>query len=843
MTTVVLAEKPSVARDIARVLGASRKHTGYIEGNGYRITWALGHLVHYAEPDDYSAAWKGRWSPAQLPMIPQQWKLKLDKKTSAQFKIVKGLINAADTDTLVCATDAGREGEHIFRLIYHHAHCKKPFKRLWVSSLTDDAIRAGFAALKPGEAYDHLATAAAVRARADWLVGMNLTRAYTVHNRVLCTIGRVQTPTLALIVARDAQISGFTKVYFYELLAHLQEGFSAKYSNNGETKIEKKLDAQALHKRLEPHRTGTVTEVKQEIQHNRPPPFYDLTTLQRDANRRFGFTAAKVLELAQALYETQKLISYPRTESRHISEDMVPKLPGILANLEHPQAPAALARCKGGHKLGKAYVDQTKLTDHHAIIPTGRKPSPGLPADQRKVLDLVMTRFVAVFLPDERVEETRVSLDIGGELFVARGAKVLDPGWKIVEPKRQDAGDGDELHRELPPLTEGQTVHVDRLEVQEKETKPPRPYSDATLLSAMKNAGRKIEDRDLAKAMRGSGLGTPATRAEIIEKLVRTGYVERKRKQILSTDKGRALIERVAEPLRSPELTAGWELKLKEVEEGKRRGAEFYAGIVSMVQELVPMVWQGRAFAPEQVAAFGKAGKPGGKGRRGRRGAKAAARPSDLGACPTCKQGQITETDRAYGCSRYGEGCRFTIWKEMAGVRLDQATVKALIDKGRTERIEGFKSKQGKPFAAALRLDANGKVSFEFDAPAPAPAPAPASAPASAPEAPAESEPGPDPATAEPPVVTCPSCGEGRIIEGRRAYGCNRYREGCHFTVPKHVEGRDLSWDEIAQLINQRRLGPLGGFTCGEATLRLDDQLQLRTDARASPRLLDGSAR
>ena len=623
MTTVVIAEKPSVARDIARVLGATRRAEGYLEGQGYRVTWAVGHLIHFAEPDDYGPPWKGRWSPGQLPMIPTDWRLKTAPATVKQFRIVRDLINARDCSELVCATDAGREGEHIFRLIYEHAHCRKPVRRLWVSSLTDEAIRDGFRRLRPGADYDPLGRAARARAQADWLVGMNLTRAYTLRNRVLCTIGRVQTPTLAMVVARDALIEGFVKALFYELVARLAEGFSARYSRDGETRIDDKAKAERLRARLAGHRTGTVTAVEQRVVHNRPPPFYDLTTLQRDANRRFGLTAAEVLTQAQALYETHKLISYPRTESRHISEDMLPKLPGILGRLDHPLAPEALARLQGGHRLSKAYVDDTKLTDHHAIIPTGKPAPAGLTGPARRVYDLVAARFVGVFLPDQRVEETQVSLDIGGETFVARGSLVLESGWKRVEPQRgpspadatgTGAGTEDGQTPPLPPLSVGQTVHVDALEVVEKETQPPRPFTDATLLAAMKGAGREIEDEALARVMKGSGLGTPATRAEIIEKLIRTGYLERARKQLRATPKGRALIALVAEPLRSPELTAAWEQRLKEIEDGGGAADAFYADIVSFLQDLIPKVAAGPAMSAEQAAAA----RTPGKGRAGR---------------------------------------------------------------------------------------------------------------------------------------------------------------------------------------------------------------------------------
>ncbi len=839
MAIVVVAEKPSVARDIARVLGADRKAQGYLTGNGYCVTWALGHLVHLAEPDDYGPPWKGRWSAGQLPMIPDQWRLKLSPKTAEQFQVVKGLITDPAHERLVCATDAGREGEHIFRLIYEQARCRKPFDRLWVSSLTDEAIRAGFHALKPGSAYDHLAQAARARAQADWLIGMNLTRAYTVHNRVLCTIGRVQTPTLAMICARDAEIAGFTKTLFYELVAHLAEGFFARYTKDGETRIDTKVEAERLHQEIEqalsPHRTGTVRELEQQVQHNRPPPLYDLTTLQRDANRRFGITAAQVLELAQTLYETHKLISYPRTESRHIGEDLVEQLPGILKGLDHPQAPAALARWEAGHRLGRAYVDKTKLTDHHAILPTGRAVPAGLSGPLRRVYDLVQTRFVCVFLPDQVVEETRVLLDLGGADFVARGSRLMDPGWTVAEGRGAMPSPGASApasipeappgsapdspgvpaaqdDQTLPPLVVGQTVHLDRLEVREGETSPPRPYSDASLLAAMKNAGRTIEDRDLARAMKASGLGTPATRAETIEKLIRTGYVERNRKQLRATEKGRVLIERVALPLKSPELTAGWEQQLREVEEGARPVDQFYQGILDLVRDLVPKVWQGPAFTPEQ-AAKAQIGRPGAATRGGRKGA--APRAAGLGGCPVCKHGEILETARAFGCSRYREGCGFTVWKTMAGLKLTKAQVRQLLSVGRVGPLEGFQSKAGKSFSAVLRLGEDGKVAFDFGEPGSS-----GSGDRGPSESPRESssagsdEPAAQPASREPAPVglPCPKCGQGRIIQGHRGFGCNRYRAGCDFAILRELAGKPLTDLQIAALIRDGRTRVIKGF-------------------------------
>ncbi len=821
MSTVVVAEKPSVARDIARVLGARRKGTGCLEGNGYVVTWALGHLVQFAEPDDYGPPWKGRWTLSQLPMLPEQWKLKTGRSTYSQFQVVRKLINDAAHDRIVCATDAGREGEHIFRLIYEQARCRKPVQRLWISSLTDQEIRQGFRQLQPGSAFVGLAQAARARAQADWLVGMNLTRAYTVHNKALCTIGRVQTPTLAMLVRRDEAIANFIKSYFYELVAQLAEGFDAKYSNDGQTRIDTKEEAERLHRQLEPYKTGTVVRVEKKIVRRRPPPLYDLTNLQRDANRRFGFTAAKVLEHAQALYETHKLITYPRTESRHLSEDMVGQLPGILDALEHDQAPMALERLRQGHRLSRAYVDRTKLTDHHAIIPTAQRPQPTLSPALRKIYDLVVARFVAIFLPDQVVEQTTVTLAIGEATFTARGSVELEPGWRVVEPRRDDRDDDE--RQVIPPLQQGQVVHVNRLEVVEKETQPPKHYTDATLLAAMKHAGREIDDDALADSMKDSGLGTPATRAEILERLIRSDYVRRERKSLKSTEKGRALIGLVVEPLRSPELTAGWEQQLKEIEAGRYAAEAFYQSITDFVRELIPQVAEGAALSPAQVAeatAQRRTRKGKGRGRSSR---------TALGTCPLCKQGQIVEHAKAFGCNRYREGCKFTIWKVVAGKKLTETQVAALLSRGYTGRLKGFKSKAGKTFEACLKLDSGFKVTFDFEGRV--------ARRMTSTEGEPVVETAPDvQATAKVNVkvkvdmkaLTCPKCSQGQIIEGKRGRGCNRYREGCDFVVWNEIAGKKLTEKQVHTLISKGRTGLIKGFKSRagkkfEARLRLDD--------------------
>ena len=807
MSTVVVAEKPSVARDIARVLGARRKGEGCLEGNGYVVTWALGHLVQFAEPDDYGAPWSERWRFEQLPMLPERWKLKLSPSTASQFRIVRHLLNDTRHDQIICATDAGREGEHIFRLIYEQTRCQKPVQRLWISSLTDQSIRQGFRQLRPNAEFDGLAQAARARAQADWLVGMNLTRAYTVHNRVLCTIGRVQTPTLAIIVNRDEVIAKFTKSFFYELVAELAEGFAAKYSRDGQTRIDAKEEAERLHRQLDPHQTGTVQRIEKKIVRHRPPSLYNLTDLQRDANRRFGFTAAQVLEHAQALYETHKLITYPRTESRHLAKDMVAQLPSILDTLEHPQAPLALERLQQGHRLNKAYVDDAKLTDHHAILPTGQKPSLALSPALRKIYDLVATRFVAIFLPHQVIEETTVTLDIGGATFTAKGSVELEAGWRIVDPRRPD---GDDAERQvIPPLEQGQTVHVQSLEVVEKETQPPRPYTDATLLAAMKNAGRNLEDDALADVMKESGLGTPATRAEIIERLIRSEYVRRERKALRSTEKGRELIGLVAEPLRSPELTAEWEQRLKDIEEGRDTATAFYQAIADFVREWTPKVAAGAALSPEHVK---RAASPARSSKKGR----GQSDTVDLGTCPSCQQGAIVESPKAYGCSRYREGCPFTIWKVVAKKKLTQKQVTTLLTRGHTGRIKGFKSKAGKSFEARLKLDDEFKIAFDFEldgAKKTSPPPTVVSEIVSA-------------------ALTCPKCGQGRIIEGKRGHGCNRYREGCDFVIWNEIAHKTLTEKQRTTLIRTGRTSIIKGFKSRTgsrftARLKLDDECKV----------------
>jgi DNA topoisomerase-3 len=680
----IIAEKPSVARDIARVLNCNKKRDGYIEGNGYKITWAFGHLVEIAMPEKMNESWAGAWSLEKLPMLPERWAFTITKDGKKQFNVIKKLFNASNE--IICATDAGREGEHIFRLIYKMTGCEKPIKRLWISSLTDKSIQRGFADLHDGKDFNNLAAAAMSRAKADWITGLNFTRAYTVHNGQLCTVGRVQTPTLALIVNREHEITRFKKSFYYEIVATLKEGFKAKYVNDGgKHALDDKSLAEAIYSEIKGAEKGNVKKVAKKTKRQNPPPLYNLLGLQKDGNQLYGITAASTLKIAQALYEKHKLISYPRTESCHISTDMVDGLRALIRRLPENYKKfkdRAVARIDAGHKLSKAYVDDHKLTDHHAIIPTGKKfKLEELSENEKSLYILICERFISIFLPGYVTEETKIELEIENRDFLARGTREVSLGWRELKKpeKRKDT---------LPEIKGGQTLYVDHLELQEKERKPPKRYNEASLLTAMKSAGKKIDDKSLAELIKKSGLGTPATRAAIIERLIKTGYIKREKKNLLPTQKGIKLIGRVDETIKNPEMTAAWEEKLKKIEHGEYKAADFDQAIADFVKKVMPMVEKSEKFhAPEKES---------------------------LGKCPACKEGEVVENLKAYGCNRWKDGCKFAIWKEIAKKEISRAIARELMEKGKTKRIKGFKSKKGKSFSTMLKLD-NGKVSFEFE--------------------------------------------------------------------------------------------------------------------------------
>ncbi|MFZ5642849.1 MAG: DNA topoisomerase III [Bacillota bacterium] len=606
MKSLVLAEKPSVAREIARVLGCGTKGKGFFEGTGYVVTWALGHLVTLAEPEDYDKKYK-EWRLEDLPMVPEQMKLKVIRQTSHQFKVVQSLMRRQDIKDLVIATDAGREGELVARWIMRLGNWKKPFKRLWVSSQTDAAIREGFARLRPGAEFNSLYDAAVCRAEADWLIGLNVTRALTCKFNAQLTAGRVQTPTLAMIVRREEEIKKFVPVDYWTIRADFGDYFGDWRGKEGD-RIFEYSKVENLLSKLKGH-TGKITELRRENKSDPAPLAYDLTELQREANRRLGFSAQKTLSLLQNLYERHKLVTYPRTDSRYISSDIVPTLPARLKSIAvGPYADPARPLLQKPLSPSKRFVDDSKVSDHHAIIPTEQPVRLAeLSAEEKNLYDLIVRRFLAVLYPPFRYEQITLVTAVNGESFYSRGKIVRDQGWRAVARNITEKEEGREdalPDQALTSLSRGEERQVKVLKDNKSKTKPPARYTEATLLSAMESPGKFIEDEELRETIKerehtscggmspinGSGLGTPATRAEIIEKLLYTNYIERSGKELVPTSKGIQLINLVAPELRSPELTARWEQSLTDIARGRGSKAEFISGIRDNTRELVRSV-------------------------------------------------------------------------------------------------------------------------------------------------------------------------------------------------------------------------------------------------------------
>jgi len=599
VTIAVVAEKPSVARDIAACLGAGARTNGVLTGNGYAVTWAIGHLVTLAEPHEIEAAWKA-WRRERLPMLPAHWPLVVIEKTKDQFRVIERLMNDRSITKIVCATDAGREGELIFRFIYEAAGCKKPVERLWISSLTPEAIRAGFRALKPGKELDPLADAARGRSQADWLVGMNLTRAYTlVHGTddELLSVGRVQTPTLAMLVDRENEIRAFVSEDYLEVVASFGDyrgtWFEAPLSD-GVEKVRAsmrlppdRMRAEEIEARVRAVRRGTIASLEEETKRMAAPLLYDLTELQRHANRLYGFSASRTLEVAQKLYETYKLLSYPRTDSRHLSNDIAATLPAVIGAVA-PQYAGLVAPGTGTAPLGKRIVDDSKVSDHHAIIPTAKEPG-SLPLDEQKIYDLVCRRLLQAWHPDHIWAVTTVITAVADDLFYTTGSAVVQAGWKVLDIKRSSSSD--EAPPDLPPgLARGQARDVEDVIIEEKQTKPPKHLTEGTLLTAMESAGRTLEDKELSRAMRDSGLGTPATRAAIIETLLARAFIERDGKSLRATEKGIRLIGLVDPEVKSPVMTGRWEARLRSIQRGEETLAPFIRGIEQWVIDVVGRV-------------------------------------------------------------------------------------------------------------------------------------------------------------------------------------------------------------------------------------------------------------
>jgi DNA topoisomerase-3 len=604
-TIAVLAEKPSVARDIARVLGASKQGQGYLQGNGYVVTWAIGHLVALAQPHEIQPQWR-QWRSDLLPMLPERWPLVTYEKTRDQFEIVRKIINSPRVSRIVCATDAGREGELIFRYIYEAADCEKPVDRLWISSLTPDAIRKGFDSLRPGAEYDPLGNAALGRSRADWLVGMNLSRAYSLAFQEELSVGRVQTPTLAMVVERELAIRAFVPEEYIEVIATfhpVEMDAKVKYKGTWFRKSppseNTRLPADGVEAKVVVQRakTGTaqIESIEFETQRTLPPPFYDLTELQRHANRLFGFSAQKTLDVAQALYERYKLISYPRTDSRYLTQDIAKTLPQVVRAVQAPYA-KLLAPGTGERPLGRRFVDDSKVRDHHAIIPTAvavDRANP--PPDERKIYDLICRRLLSAWHEDYLLAVTNIITAIQNAEVIDRyhttGSAVQQFGWKILDLAPEKKKKGDEQDQTLPSgLERGQIQEVLDANAAKKKTRPPKRFTEATLLTAMETAGKTLDEKELSDAMKESGLGTPATRASILEVLITRAYMVRDGKALEATEKGIHLIEVVHPEVKSPAMTGQWEANLQRIQHGSAQLQPFIEGIEKYVREVVGKV-------------------------------------------------------------------------------------------------------------------------------------------------------------------------------------------------------------------------------------------------------------
>lgn len=685
---LVIAEKPSVARDIAKVLNCAQKGEGVIYGEKYMVSWAVGHLVTLCEPEDYDKSLK-RWSMDTLPIMPEKMKLKAIRGSKKQLDILKKLMNDKETDSIICATDSGREGELIFRYIYDYNKCRKPFKRLWISSMTDAAIKEGFDNLKDGSEYDLLYASAKCRSEADWLVGINATRAFTVKYDALLSIGRVQTPTLAMIVKRQAEIDNFVPEKYYEVTADYGDFKGTWTDSKNSTVIKDIYKARGISQKVE-GKDGTVKEVKKTAKQTLPPQLYDLTELQRDCNKMYGFSAQKTLDIAQSLYEKRKMITYPRTDSRYLSDDMIPKIKVIMRRLVNAEIFAGYAQNVIDMEklpINKRIVDNKKVTDHHAIIPADnsfRKDS--LTPEEKKVFGLVALRFIAVFEDPYKYTSTKITVVCEDEKFITKGTTVTDEGWKRLY--REVYKNSREKENILPDVKENDTVHIEKASVEEKETKPPIQYNEATLLTAMENAGKNTDDEELKEKLKEYGLGTPATRAAIIERLIQVGYIHRKGKNLVPDEKGRQLISIVPDEMKSPVTTGKWEKGLGSISKGDMQTEKFMASINRYVAYLVQYA---RGASPDIKI-------------EDKRKKKSSSKSKTFGKCPLCG-GDVLENSKAFYCGGWKNGCKFTLWKDCLdryGVSLDGKLVKELLKNGKIPGLPVVKAQTGEKCTAEL---------------------------------------------------------------------------------------------------------------------------------------------
>lgn len=693
---LVIAEKPSVAMSLAAVLGANEKKDGYLEGNGYLVSWCVGHLLELAQPEAYGEQY-AKWRYENLPILPGVWKYEVPKDKKKQLDLLCRLMKDKRVDSVVCATDAGREGELIFRLVYEYAGCDKPMERLWISSMEDAAIRDGFAHLRPGSDYDALYDAAVCRAGADWLIGMNATRLFSVLYGTTLNVGRVMSPTLALLVQREADIQAFVTKPFY-----IPEISCGGFTASGE-KMEEKAAAEQIRTACD-GKSATVLSIEKQVKAVQPPKLYDLTTLQRECNRIYGYTAQQTLDYVQSLYE-KKLATYPRTDSQHLTGDMQATVTSLILWLRDNLSFGKV--CAGEPDIERV-TDNSKVTDHHAIIPTveiARTDLSVLPSGERSVLTLIAARLLCATAQSHKFEAVTAVLDCSGHSFVAKGKTILQNGWKEVEclyragtkEKQTDHSENEDVS--LPALKEGQTFEKVCANIREGKTSPPKHFTEDSLLAAMETAGVG----DMPEDAERKGMGTPATRAATLEKLVSCGFVQRKKKQLLPTEKGVNLIAVLPEKIKSPLMTAEWESMLKQVEHGELSADAFMTGITEMCKELVK-----EHSAPEERFAglFSDA-----KGNQ-----------QAVGTCPRCGA-PVVEGKKGFFCDN--PDCSFALWKDnkfFTGKKktLTKSVAAALLKEGRISMSGLYSEKTGKTYDAVVVLDDTGGkyVNFKLEFPA-----------------------------------------------------------------------------------------------------------------------------
>lgn len=755
-----IAEKPSVAKELSRILGANSRKDGYYEGNGYQVSWTFGHLCTLKTPDDYTTNWKW-WKLSELPMIPDRFGIKLIKNDGIekQFNTIQKLVD--NCEEVINCGDAGIEGELIQRWVLLKAKCKKPLKRLWISSLTEEAIKEGFQDLKEGSQYDKLYAAGNARAIGDWLLGMNATRLYTLkysNGKSVLSIGRVQTPTLALIVNRYEEIQNFVPQKYWELKTTYRE---VQFSST-KGKFKTKEEASEILGVIGQEEFEIISSQKKKGK-EQPPKLFDLTSLQVECNSKFDFSADDTLKYIQSLYES-KLVTYPRVDTTFLPNDMYPKVGKILQGLK-PYANLTAKIQEGKIRKNKKVFDDKKITDHHAIIPTGIEPR-NLSLEQKKVYDTIARRFISVFYPDCIISNTTVLGKAGEYEFKATGKLILEPGWRELYPQKNNTTGGKTGEQIMPEFSKGETgPHTPDL--QEKETSPPKLFTEATLLRAMETAGKNIEDEELRDAMKENGIGRPSTRANIIETLFKRRYIVRSRKNLVPTETGVELINTISNQLlKSVELTGMWEKKLRLIESGNYEPQTFLDEMKQMVSELILEVKRDK----QKTITIQEETKP-----EPPKKASPKAKNTDELLCPKCKKGKLLKGKSAYGCSMFKEGCNFRIAFENNGKKLTAKQLSDLIQKGKTNLIKGFlvdgEKQNGKlvltdSFAIKLDLLAEtGQVK-------------------------------------KPQGFVCPKCNKGTLLKGKTAYGCSLYKEGCKFILSFEHLNREYK----TQLLNQKIL-------------------------------------